>query len=171
MKTIRLTKGYVAKVDDEDFDRLSRWSWSAKISRSGNVYALTVRTTKKIQEHFQMHRVIIDCPDDMQVDHINGDTLDNRRENLRICTQAQNLWNRGKSRRNTSGYKGVFVNRVSANSGYPRYYAQIRVNGRKITRGMFDSPEDAARMYDVLARQHHGEFARTNFPIIEVEEQ
>jgi len=105
-----------------------------------------------------MHRVILDAPMNMLVDHINGNGLDNRRENLRICTNTENLRNRGKDRDNTSGYKGVVIKK-----GEKKFRAQIRVNQKTIHLGSFSTPEEAARAYDDAAREYFGEFAWTNF--------
>ena len=94
----------------------------------------------------------------MQVDHINGDRLDNRRENLRIVTNWQNQMNRGMTINNSSGYKGVRLRR----SG--KWEAQIRVNKKAIFLGRFYDKLDAAHAYDDAAKKYFGEFARLNFP-------
>lgn len=99
----------------------------------------------------------MDAPDGMHVDHINGDGLDNRRENLRVCSPMQNLWN-SKKQTNTSGFKGV-TKRASDKA----FIARIRVNYKLISLGSFADPIDAAKAYDAAARAHFGEFARTNF--------
>ena len=94
-------------------------------------------------------------------DHKHGNTLDNRRSELRVATRQQNAQNRGMPSNNKCGYKGVhFV----VNSGKPGYQAQIGAGGRLHTIGYFDTPEEAARAYDREARKHFGEFARPNFP-------
>lgn len=104
-----------------------------------------------------LHRLLV--PDAPQVDHINGNGLDNRRANLRACTNAENQRNRGRSANNKSGYKGVRWHAASR-----RWRAQIVSDGQQRTLGHFYSPEAAARAYDRAARQLHGEFARLNFP-------
>lgn len=106
-----------------------------------------------------LHRTIMRAPKGSQVDHINGDRRDNRRCNLRVCTQAQNLWNNGKKAHNKSGFKGVYFCGQTQ-----RWRAEIRVNKRCIKLGRFDTPELAAAAYDSAARLHHGQFARLNFP-------
>lgn len=98
-----------------------------------------------------MHREIVDAP---EVDHRNGDRVDNRRANLRAATHLQNCQNarpKGQSR-----FKGVSRYRE-------RWHARIKVPGRRIDLGSFHDEESAARAYDVAAREHFGEFARLNF--------
>lgn len=89
-----------------------------------------------------------------EIDHVNGDGLNNKRSNLRLASRSENLSNRGKTIKNTSGYKGVM-----ASSG--KWMAQIKVHRCVIRLGVFESPEDAARVYDEAARKYHGEFAVT----------
>ena len=100
-----------------------------------------------------LHRVIVGAQADQVVDHINGDTLDNRRENLRVCDNAENTRNRKRHRNNALGIKGVY----RKHSGYA---AQIRFNGVKHCLGIFPCPEDAARAYRDAAIRLHGAFAR-----------
>jgi HNH endonuclease len=101
---------------------------------------------------------IMRAPDGMEVDHINGDGLCNLRENLRVCTKAENMRNRGKQINNTSGYKGVYFNKHAK-----KFSAQIKLYGKAIYLGLYDSPVEAARAYDAKARELFGEFAVTNF--------
>jgi len=94
-------------VDDEDYEYINRWKWY--IFKGTNTFYAT-RTLPRVNGkhlNINMHRVILQTPDGMYVDHINGNGLDNRGVNLRNCTRSQNQHNRGKSRNNTSGYKGV----------------------------------------------------------------
>lgn len=105
-----------------------------------------------------LHRLIMTPAPGELVDHINGNKLDCRRSNLRIVTNAQNLWNRGITAHNTSGYKGVTY---CSDTG--RWRAEIRVNRKRIHLGRFDHPEEAAKAYDDAARKHHGRYCRTNF--------
>lgn len=146
MAHLILTKGMKTVVDDESFSEISKSKWSA--SWSGRVWY--AKNNKGY-----LHRLIANAPAGLCVDHINGDTLDNRRKNLRICSHQQNTFN-GPSRKPSSGFKGVsrFKN---------KWWARLTVNGKTINKGSFDSVIDAARAYDDLARRFHGEFARTNF--------
>jgi len=104
-KEIKLTHGFVALVDDEDFYELSKYTWRAS-SDYRTYYALrSVREYKKIK-NLSMHRQIMDFPENMLIDHINHNGLDNRKENLRICTPAQNTFNRIKVK-SITGYKAL----------------------------------------------------------------
>ena len=153
-KKIPLTHGKVTVVDDDDYGRVSGFRWYARRSRN-TWYAMSHNAIPG--KLTGIHRLLLNAPDDLQVDHINGDGLDNRRGNLRLCTQNQNQHNRGKSGHNTSGYKGVHWDKW-----HGRWKAQIILDNRKIHLGYFDSPEDGADAYDNAARKYHGEFARVN---------
>jgi hypothetical protein len=104
-----------------------------------------------------IHRIIL--ADAEEVDHINGDGLDNRRMNLRASSRAENMRNTRKPRNNTSGFKGVCWDRDHA-----RWRSYIQINGRLLYLGLFDDLEVAARAYDTAARAHFGAFAALNFP-------
>jgi hypothetical protein len=108
-----------------------------------------------------MHRVIMNAPADRFVDHKHGEGLDNRKENLRIVTCAQNQYNRRKmtTRQTSSKYKGVYFRK-----NYKKYCAQIRYKGKRMHLGYFDNETDAAKAYDEAAKKLFGEFARLNFP-------
>ncbi len=156
MKEIPLTRGKVAIVDDDMHEYLMQWKWH--ISHNG--YA--VRTSSRVfgkQKRIPMHRAIMNPPDGMLVDHINSNRkLDNRRENLRICTRAQNVCNTKLSKKNTSGFKGVNWHKRAK-----KWQAMVQKNNKNFFAGYFDDPEDAAHAYDEKARELHGEFASTNF--------
>jgi hypothetical protein len=152
-RSIALTKGKESVVSDQDYDRLNQHKWFAKQDNKGNWYACRVENEHLIQ----MHREIMNAPDDMKVDHQDGDGLHNWRENLRVCTNAENSRNRRINKNNTTGYKGVTLERG-------RYRARIKVLYRLIDAGLYDTPIEAAHAYDQAARKHHGPFARLNFP-------
>ncbi|HUR07040.1 MAG TPA: HNH endonuclease, partial [Nonomuraea sp.] len=104
-----------------------------------------------------LHRLLCNAQPGQQVDHRNGDGLDNRRSNLRLCTRSQNIGNARTPRTNTSGYKGVYFERARG-----LWCAEIWFNMRKRRLGRFADPKDAARAYNAAALEQWGEFARIN---------
>ena len=159
MESIELGGGYVALIDSECYDTLSQFNWSVfRTPTSRLVYANRRYTEQgKLKREF-MHRAIVNPPEGYVVDHVNHDTLDNRLENLRVCTQAENKANSALYRNSTTGFKGVCQVRT-------RYRAYINVGGKRTHLGYFDLIEDAARAYDSKAAELFGEFATLNFPI------
>lgn len=105
------------------------------------------------------HRLVIGAESDQIVDHKNGNTLDNRRLNLRICSHAENMRNRKMHKNNALRVKGVYVE-IGKRAKGPRYVAQIRANGKKVVLGRFDTAEEASIAYQAAAEILHGEFAR-----------
>lgn len=158
MKEIPLTQGLVALVDDEDMEYLSQFTWCVGEVSPGRRYAMTrVRKPDGKQATVYMHRIILDAPPKKKVDHINGDGLDNRRENIRLCSHSQNLANRkGPASHNTSGYVGVILYRG-------KWRAAVVKDNKRHYVGQFDTPEQAARARDKKARALHGPFAYVNF--------
>lgn len=155
MREIPLTKGKAAIVDDADYEQLSQRRWRLLAPKRGGEYALGQARGVTMA----MHRVIACPPPGMEVDHINGNGLDNRRGNLRVCTKSGNQRNqRVQSRAKTSAFKGV-----SGMRGRTRWVACIKLGGRDTYLGSFGNEVDAALAYDAVAREHFGEFARTNF--------
>jgi hypothetical protein len=154
-RTINLSQGAVALVDDEDYERLSeRGSWHLD-GYGKNFYAVRNFWTpdRKCRKE-RMHRLLL--PGARIVDHINGDTLDNRKANLREANDFTSAQNRGKRSDSKLPYKGISRNPAS-------WGASIQINGVRTPLGSFPTPEDAARVYDAAAVLHFGEFARTNF--------
>jgi hypothetical protein len=158
-KQIQLTQGKIAIVDDKDFDRLNAHKWCAEKQRTGKFYAARGIWIPPIIHHVYMHREIMNAPKGLDVDHIREqDTLDNRRSNLRLATRSQNMCNQRKRKDNISGYKGVHWHNQAK-----KWQAQININGKGISLGLYSAVEDAARAYDAAAIKYHGEFAKTNF--------
>ena len=154
MKTIPLSKGYVAIVDDDDFAAVSVYKWCAQVSHWG---AYAKRTVKKggRKKCVMLHKEIFgSLPPGMLVDHINGDTLDNRRANLRAVNKYEHAQNTAKRSDNSSGHRGVSFCRFSG-----KWRAEISANGRRVRIGRFDSVEKAAAAYRDFAERMHGEFS------------
>lgn len=156
MKQIKLTRGKFAIVDDEDFEELAKHKWNCQITKTeGRNYAYRVgvrpdggKTTVR------MHRQIIgESAKGMDIDHIDGDGLNNQKSNLRPCTRSQNNGNARMPRNNKSGFKGVSFDK---NRGL--WVAQA--DGKHA--GRHTSKEDAARAYNKKAFEIWGEFARLN---------
>jgi hypothetical protein len=166
LKAIPLTQGYVSFVDNEDYEELSKYKWRASVQPNGRVYAIRSQRNplKKTQDTIFMHRVITDASRGMDVDHIDGNGLNNTRSNLRVCSRSENLRNQRLHSDNTSGFKGVSYHKRDR-----KWQARIRVNGKQHFLGYFDTPEAAARAYDTAALHYFGEFARLNFPITAIE--
>lgn len=156
MRTIPLTQGKIALVDDSDYEWLNQRKWYAARDRY-TFYVLRGARHKCTSE--QMHRLILGLQpgDKRQCDHIDGNGLNNVRSNLRVCTVTQNQRSSRKLRGGTSKYKGVFWN--YANS---KWLSAIRTNKERIYLGSFDSEIDAARAYDIAALKYHGDFSVTN---------
>ncbi len=157
MAYIQLTQGKKAIVDAEDLAELSQYNW--QFHKKG--YAYTTIYLGKIGDKYRgttikMHRLLTSCPVDKQVDHKNGNGLDNRKSNLRICTATQNSYNRKVHKNNKSGYKGVGTQKND-------YYVEIGFKGKRIYLGRYKDPVEAAKVYDKAAKKYHGEFARLNF--------
>lgn len=158
MKTITLTKGQVALVDDEDYDFLMQWKWCT--SKQGNVYYVVANngSINKKRQVISMHRLIMNTPKGMEVDHTDHNGLNNQKENLRNCNRSQNSMN--KTARGVSKYLGVAH---SYQGNYDYIVAGIRINGIKKHLGIFKTEELAAKAYDDAAKKYHREFANLNF--------
>lgn len=155
MKKIKLTKNKFAIIDNDDFLRISYYKWHYRAE-----YA--TRNSSRLegkQTAILMHREILKLNKNnkFDVDHINGNKLDNRKINLRICTRSENQYNRKISKNNTSGYKGV-----SWHEGSNKWYARICLNYKSIFLGAFDSKELAAKAYNSAALKNNPNFAKLN---------
>ena len=150
IKRIPLGEGQYALVDAADHEWLRQWTW-----RLQNGYAVRYENGRRIY----MHRVLMEPPAGMLVDHVNRSKLDNCRANLRVCTPQENTHNRGKRAGSSSRFKGVGYHKMER-----KWYAKLRVGGIPIWLGYFVDEIEAARVYDRKAVELFGEFACLNFP-------
>lgn len=170
MSTILLNQGYVALVDDCDFERVSAYKWYVlvrfRVDGSTRVYAS--RKVKKPNSNWttqSLHRFIMAAPVGMEVDHIDGNPLNNCRANLRLCTSRENNQNRRPKAYGSSAYKGV-----SWDKRHQKWAAQIMLNGKQKCIGRFLSELEAANAYDAAAIEMFGAFARINvYPAVRAE--
>lgn len=165
MKKIPLTQGLFALVDNEDFEELNKYKWHTRKSRQ-KFYAVRMSSTINGERNtIYMSRQIMDCPDDLQVDHVDTDTLDNQKHNLRICTETENCINHRSQRNSSSQFRGVCWRK-----DVRKWQATINVTDflgerSQFHLGYFCNEKEAAKAYDNMARKEHGDFARLNFPL------
>jgi hypothetical protein len=153
MKYIRLAKNKKAIVDDEDYESLNKFEW--RVCNTGYAVRSVGNSKKRTQITILMHRFIMKAQPKQQIDHVNRDRLDNRKCNLRFCNDSQNQANRGASKGNNSGYKGVY---------HSRHHWKAEITCKKIRYflGVFDNKVDAAKAYNEKAKELFGEFAKPN---------
>lgn len=151
---IPLTQGQVAVVDFDDFESLREYSWFAH-KRGKDGFGKFYAARKECGCTISMHRQLMKPGEGFEVDHINMNTLDNRRANLRVCTRSQNKANANKHKDNLSGFMGVTWNKTAK-----AWSARLGLNGKKVFLGYFNTPEEAANAYNKAKTQHFGEFAR-----------
>ncbi|HVK39775.1 MAG TPA: HNH endonuclease [Candidatus Kapabacteria bacterium] len=154
MATITLHDGTVAHVDDDDYAYLSQFRWTHMKKATGSGYAVRYSNGRTIS----MHREIAQTPDGLVCDHVNGNGLCNQRSNLRNITRAENSFNRRANRKNATGFVGV-----SWSNRYKKFVAQIGTCGEVLFLGAYETPEEAARVRDCVARGLWGELAYQNF--------
>lgn len=150
---IPLTRGLYALIDTEDAERVNAYKWNARCDGGRLTYA----TSGTCPEAY-LHRYIMNAQTGQVVDHINGDQLDNRKANLRVCTIGENSRNRKNYRKDA--YKGVSLRKDTG-----KWRARLNSGGKCYFLGYFKTPEEAALAYDRAALEHFGEFARLNFPL------
>jgi hypothetical protein len=153
MAEIPLSKGKVAIVDDDMYDYLSQWKWFYH----KNGYALRSYRKDGNYKKERMHRAVINAPAGYDVDHINGNKLDNRKSNLRTATRSQNNYNKSAQSNSTSGFKGV-----SWSKQKNKWRARIHVDKKEINLGFFEYKVDAVFAYNEAAMKHHQKFANLN---------
>jgi hypothetical protein len=152
MTWIPLTQNKYALVDDSDFELVTQHKWYYNEG-----YAVTYHKGQRIR----MHRLILGASKNQKTDHKNRDRLDNRRANLRVCTTQQNNRNISMRKDNTSGYKGVFLDKSTGH-----WRPLVYVDGKSKTCGQFLNKQHAALAYDLWATFFHGEYASTNFNVV-----
>jgi hypothetical protein len=154
-----LCTGESLLIDDEDYELISQYTWNAFPCKR-TTYARTNSSRKLGKRHtVLLHRLIMNAPEGYEVDHINGNGLDNRKENLRVCTKSGNMRNKQANiSHKSSKYKGVSLHR-QAN----KWRVRLSCNGTYIHVGLFSNEEEAAKAYDKVALEYFGEFAKTNF--------
>lgn len=144
-------------IDNEDYDIIKDYKWGVSKKVDSFYVMRTGKSDLNIKHKVRLHRAITSCPSDKVVDHINGNTLDNRKCNLRVCTNAENLRNSRGKRNSTSKYKGVSYDKEKK-----RWASRICINSKEIKLGKFKSEIDAAKKYNEAAIIYHGEFAKLN---------
>jgi hypothetical protein len=149
--------GYEVLVSSCDYGKVisKKWRHRTKSNPSDNDYFLHSCKANGKTKTIYLHRYLMDFPKGFEIDHINGNTLDNTRENLRICTHAENTTNRKKRSDNNSSYKGV-----SWNKNHKKWLSFITVNKKQKYLGYFDTPQEAYAVYCEAAKNLHGKFAR-----------
>jgi hypothetical protein len=152
MKSIPLTKGRVALIDDEDYERVSQYKWCLSCGR----YAQSKMGNRRNKPVY-LHRFIMNAQPGQEVDHINRNTLDNRRSNLRFCSHQKNMANSVHVKKGASGYRGVFLDKRRGT-----FYAQVVVNGKAYTSSGYRTAKEAAIAYNKMNNQHNGEFGILN---------
>jgi hypothetical protein len=161
MREIPLTKGFVAQIDDADFERVSKNKWSALVDkRHDTVYAQRqIRLANGKLTSVMLHRFILSITDpELDVDHEDHDGLNCQRYNLRPATRPQNMHNQRKQQGCTSKYKGVDWFKRNGT-----WRVRIKLEHKRLCLGHYPTEEEAAHVYDAAAREYFGEFALTNF--------
>lgn len=172
MKEIKLTQGLITLVDDEDYEYLNQWKWIA-VKLGYTYYAARNHFISKKRTTLSMHRVIMNTPKGIEVDHIDHNGLNNQKSNLRNCSHKQNIWNRSSRKNTKSKYLGVTLQSTKhkyiikegiekITISKPKYTAHISANGKTIYLGSFNKEKDAAIAYNKAAINLYGSYANIN---------
>ncbi len=148
-------KGYSTTVDADDYPKIQNHTWRVQLGKN-TCYCIGHSCEVASWPNLRLHRMIMNVSGVVSIDHIDSDGLNNRKSNLRLCTGGQNIQNSRRRKDNSSGYKGVHLH------GH-KWQARIVKDNKRVSIGQFHTPEEAALAYDLAAREHYGEFARTNF--------
>ena len=171
MKTIDLGQGYFAKVDDDVFEKINNKKWYVLKREKHTSYAVCKVKTDNGWINLSMHTLIMGLKKGKEIDHIDGDGLNNQKDNLRFCTRSEN--NRNRKPYGKSKYKGVVIytqkrkytkqnGEVSLYISEPRFRAQINVNGKIVFLGQFKTEKEAAEAYNKAAKENYGENTQLN---------
>lgn len=157
MKVISLTKNKFTFIDDEDFERVNKYKWHTNEKAKGIFYASRKPYINGKYETVALHRFITDCPKGMEIDHIDGNGLNNQKKNLRICTHTENCRNIKVRKTSKSGYKGISWDKENL-----KWRANIQYEGKYLNLGRFDKIEEAIEKYNNTAEKLFGSFAKLN---------
>lgn len=157
MKQIKLTQGRFSLIDDEDFEKVSKYKWNVSFNKRNNSFRPSTTIILNNKKYtLLLSRFIMNCPKGMVVDHINHNTLDNRRCNLRICTFKENIYNLKLRKSSKYGYKGISFKKN-------RWIVQLKKDKKYIYGGSFKDKIEAAKTYDEKAKELFGKYANLNF--------
>lgn len=157
MKNINLSNGGISVVDDEDYERVKHIPWYRFDGKTTSYVAAKIKNKNGEWVTERLHRFLISPDPHQVVDHIDGDGLNNQKSNLRICLQSQNTKNCSLYKTSTTGYKGVTKKIVR---GIVKWSARIQVDKKRLSLGLFTSPEEAYAAYCEASQKYHGQFGK-----------
>jgi hypothetical protein len=155
-RKIELTRGFEAIIDDEDFERVSKYKWRANVTSWGT-YAVTWMRIEGRGQHVYLQRFLLGLPRDKLITFANGDKLDNRRINLKYTTRSKSQMGRPRRSNNRTGFKGVSFNKAAE-----KYKSYIKKDGKLHYLGLHATAKEAAAAYNEKAKELYGEFAGLN---------